>query len=198
MLVGNGDYNQGEIFSRFIKELNDAAVRDPLTTLYNRRFVDERLPVDIINALLRHKPLSVCFIDLDNFKAINDLYGHKAGDSTIKEAGEVIARNISHDDVWAARYGGDEFLLCLSGVEEDQARAIAECIQREIEQMPLSQAVKGGPLSISFGIETMKDFPVTAEELIRRADEKMYKAKKGKKARIYDKIRLINEKNHPV
>jgi two-component system cell cycle response regulator len=184
MLVGNGDYNQGEIFSRFIKELNDAAVRDPLTTLYNRRFVDERLPVDIINALLKHKPLSVCFIDLDNFKSINDLYGHKAGDSTIKEAGEVIARNISHEDVWAARYGGDEFLLCLSGVEEDQARAIAECIQREIEQMTLSQAVKGGPLSISFGIETMKDVPVTAEELIRRADEKMYKAKKEKSSDI--------------
>ena len=184
MLVGDGDYNEGEIFSRFIKELNDAAVRDPLTSLYNRRFVNERLPVDIINALLKHKPLSVCFIDLDNFKSINDLYGHETGDLTIKAAGEVISRNISHEDVWVARYGGDEFLLCLSDTDEDQARAIVEYMQKEIEKMPVNQAAEGVSLSISFGIETMKDVPVTAEELIRRADEKMYKAKKEKSSDI--------------
>ena len=178
------DYNEGEIFSRFIKELNDAAVRDPLTSLYNRRFVNERLPVDIINALLKHKPLSVCFIDLDNFKSINDLYGHETGDLTIKAAGEVISRNISHEDVWVARYGGDEFLLCLSDTDEDQARAIVEYMQKEIEKMPVNQAAEGVSLSISFGIETMKDVPVTAEELIRRADEKMYKAKKEKSSDI--------------
>lgn len=184
MFVGNGDYNEGEIFSRFIKELNDAAVRDPLTTLYNRRYVNERLPVDIIDALLKHKSLSVCFIDLDNFKSINDLYGHETGDLTIKEAGEVISRNITHENVWVARYGGDEFLLCMSDTDEDQARAMVKYIQKEIEKMPVNQAEEGVSLSISFGIETMKDVPVTAEELIRRADEKMYKAKKDKNSEI--------------
>jgi two-component system cell cycle response regulator len=184
MLVGNGDYNEGEIFSRFIKELNDAAVRDPLTSLYNRRFVDERLPVDIIDALLKHRHLSVCFIDLDNFKSINDLYGHEAGDMAIKAAGEVISQNIYPEDVWAARYGGDEFLLCLNGADEDCARTTVDRIQKEIEKMTVKQVVKGGPLSISFGIETMRDIPVTAEELIRRADEKMYKSKKEKSSDI--------------
>ena len=176
MFIGTGDYNEGEIFSRFIKELNDAAVRDPLTSIYNRRFVDERLPVDIIDASLKHAPLSVCFIDLDNFKSINDLYGHDAGDSAIKAAGEVISRNICLEGVWAARYGGDEFLLCLNGTDEGQAREVVERIKRDIEITPMGEI----PLSISYGIETMKDVPVTAEELIHRADEKMYKAKKEK------------------
>ncbi|MDR1771700.1 MAG: GGDEF domain-containing protein [Hungatella sp.] len=184
MFVGNGDYNEGELFSGFVKELNDAAVKDPLTSLYNRRFVDERLPVDIIDALLKHAPLSVCFMDLDNFKSINDLYGHDTGDMAIKAAGEAISQNINPEDVWAARYGGDEFLLCMSGADEVQARAIADRIQRKIKKMAVRQAVKEEPLSISYGIETMKEVPVTAEELIRRADEKMYKAKKEKSSDI--------------
>ncbi|WP_349948295.1 GGDEF domain-containing protein [Lacrimispora sp. BS-2] len=184
MFVGNGDYNEGELFSRFIKELNDAAVKDPLTSLYNRRFVDERLPVNIIDALLKHVPLSVCFMDLDNFKSINDIYGHETGDMAIKAAGKVISQNTDSEDVWAARYGGDEFLLCMSGADEDRAREIADRIQREVKKMPVRQAVKGVPLSISYGIETMNEVPVTAEELIRRADGKMYKAKKEKSSDI--------------
>ena len=180
MLIGTGDYNEGEIFSRFIKKLNDAAVRDPLTFLYNRRFVDERLPVDVIDACLRHEPLSVCFIDLDNFKSINDLYGHDAGDLVIQSAGEVISQNTSIEGLWASRYGGDEFLLCLRETDEEQALEIAERIQRDIKSMPLGEIA----LSISFGIETMKDVPMTAAELIRKADEKMYKAKKEQCAEI--------------
>lgn len=180
MYIGSGDYNEGEIVSRFMKELNDAAVRDPLTSLYNRRFVEERLPVDIIDATLKNMPLSVCFIDLDNFKSINDFYGHETGDLAIRTAGEIIFKNVTPEGLWAARYGGDEFLLCLKGSNEEHGRAIAERIQADIEKMPVSKAMVNIPLSISYGIEIMSRTPVTAEELIRRADEKMYKAKKEK------------------
>ncbi|WP_077610994.1 GGDEF domain-containing protein [Clostridium sp. Marseille-P2415] len=180
MLIGSGDYNKGEMLSRFVQELNDIIVKDPLTSLYNRRFIAERLPADIIEATLMHMPLSVCFFDMDNFKSINDLYGHESGDLAIKAVGEAISRNIRFENAWAARYGGDEFLLYLKNTEEDQARVIAERIQRDVENISADQLMKASHLSISFGIETMKDIPMTAEELIRRADEKMYQAKNAK------------------
>lgn len=181
MLIGSGDYNEGEMLFRFVQELNDAVVSDPLTSLYNRRFIDERLPVNIIEAVLSHLPLSVCFIDLDNFKLINDLYGHESGDLSIKAVSEVILRNIGFNNAWAARYGGDEFVLSFPNTDEAQVRVILEQIQKEVEQIPLNQQKDSPGLTISFGIETMKDTLMTAKEMLRFADEKMYMAKKQKK-----------------
>lgn len=180
MLVGSGDYNEGEIFHRYAREMNDMIVRDSLTSLYNRRFVDERLPVDIIDATLKHSPLSVCFIDLDNFKTVNDHYGHRAGDSYIKAVGGVISGQIRQEHDWAARYGGDEFLLCLKDTDQEQAGIVVERIQDGIGKIPVDFETEDIRLSISCGIETMRDVPMTAEELIRAADQKMYLAKRRK------------------
>ncbi|HBV69127.1 MAG TPA: GGDEF domain-containing protein, partial [Clostridiales bacterium] len=107
-----------------------------MTLLYNRRFVDERLPIDVVNASLKNQPLSVCFIDMDNFKALNDLYGHDMGDWAIKSTAEVITKHIRSERDWAARYGGDEFLLCLNNADEKQAYAILKRIQDSIEKIP--------------------------------------------------------------
>ncbi|MFT4106516.1 MAG: GGDEF domain-containing protein [Lacrimispora sp.] len=180
MLVGSGNYNEGEMMTRCVKELNDIIVRDPLTSLYNRRFSEERLPVDVAVAIMADEPLSVCFIDMDNFKEINDLYGHESGDMAIKAAGEVILRHMDYEDAWAARYGGDEFLLNFKNMDEDQVREIVEHIQEEIKELSFARFANKTRLSISFGIETMKGDPMTAADLIRRADEKMYRAKKAK------------------
>ncbi|WP_367568893.1 GGDEF domain-containing protein [Lacrimispora sp.] len=180
MLVGSGNYNDGEMMTRYVKELNDIIVKDPLTSLYNRRFSEERLPVDVAGAILADEPLSVCFIDMDNFKEINDLYGHESGDMAIKAAGEVISRHMDYGDAWAARYGGDEFLLNFKNMDEDQVRQIVKRIQEEIKELSLARFANKTRLSISFGIETMKNTPMTAADLIRRADEKMYQAKKAK------------------
>lgn len=177
MMIGSGEYNEGELFNCFVREINDMIVRDSLTSLYNRRFVDERLPVDIIDATLKQLPLSVCFMDLDNFKSINDLYGHEVGDSAIKAIGDMILKHIRLEQDWAARYGGDEFLICLNNTDEKRAHTIVERIQNGIEKIPLVQKIQTSNLSVSFGIATMKDTPITAVELIRRADENMYKAK---------------------
>jgi len=177
MLVGEGNYNDGKMLNRFVREINDIIVRDSLTSLYNRRFVDERLPIDVVSAALKSQPLSVCFIDMDNFKTLNDLYGHDMGDQAIKSAADVITKHIRSERDWAARYGGDEFLLCLNNANEDQAHSIASRIQDCIEKIPSRLKVENVNISISFGIETMKDVPRTAEELICLADRKMYKAK---------------------
>ena len=178
MMIGSGDYNDGEMFRRFVRDMNDRIVRDSLTSLYNRRFVDERLPVDMIEATLHQLPLSLCFMDLDNFKSINDVYGHEEGDLAIKAVGDVIAEHIRLDHDWAARYGGDEFLLCLKNADERDAVRIAERMQNEIEKISIGPPLEDVCLTVSFGIATMRDMPVTAKELLRCADRNMYKAKK--------------------
>ncbi|MFT4006011.1 MAG: GGDEF domain-containing protein [Lacrimispora sp.] len=177
MLIGSGDYNNGEMMYQFVQELNDAVIRDPLTSLYNRRFLEERLPVDIITATMSHLPLSVCFIDLDNFKLINDLYGHETGDSSIRSISEVIRRNVQFGNAWAARYGGDEFILIFPDTDEKQARLILERIQREVAGIAIKRKKAGPRLNISYGIETMRETPMTAREMLRSADEKMYRVK---------------------
>lgn len=177
MLIGTGDYNNGEMMFQFVQELNDAIIRDPLTSLYNRRFLEERLPVDIVTATMTHLPLSVCFIDLDNFKLINDLYGHETGDSSIRAISEVIRRNVQFGNAWAARYGGDEFILIFPDTDEKQARLILERIQREVAGIAIKRKKAGPRLNISYGIETMRETPMTAREMLRSADEKMYRVK---------------------
>ena len=180
MLVGSGDYNEGELLLRYMKEMKDVISRDPLTGLYNRRFVNERLPVDIINATINHLPLSVCFIDMDHFKSINDLNGHEAGDWAIKVVSDVITKNICSKNDWAARYGGDEFLICFNNTDEKRAYEIVERIQNDIEKISLDIQMDDSHLSISFGITTMDEKPMTAEELINLADREMYKQKRNK------------------
>ncbi|MFR3727592.1 GGDEF domain-containing protein [Lacrimispora sp.] len=178
MFIGEGDYNKSEMLTQYVREINDAIVKDPLSSLYNRRYIDERLPADIVKSALTHKPLSVCFIDIDNFKAINDSYGHEAGDLAIKTVSEIILRTVGCENTWAARYGGDEFLICFNGIKEEEAQLIMERIQKEAENIPLSAKDESIKLTLSFGIRTMDETPVTAKEMIRDADKKMYTAKK--------------------
>lgn len=179
MDIGEGNYNEGELFSHFVKELNDVIVKDPLTSLYNRRFIDERLPIEIIDATLAHIPISICFMDLDEFKSINDLYGHETGDLVIKAVGRVIRQHISENRSWAARYGGDEFIIYLYNTHWNDADILLQSMKQEIENVSVCEnGVKSG-VSVSYGIETMHEIPMTAEEIIRNADEKMYRVKKS-------------------
>jgi diguanylate cyclase (GGDEF)-like protein len=180
MFVGSGEYNKSEMLNRYVEEINNAIVKDPLTFLFNRRYVDERLPVDIVEATITGRPLSLCFLDLDNFKAINDTYGHEAGDHAIKAVGEIITRNIDSTKSWAARFGGDEFLVCLSGTKAEDAQLMMKKIQRDVSNIPIHSEKDSIKLSLTFGIKTMEDTPITATELIREADKEMYLAKKRK------------------
>lgn len=180
MFIGSGDYNSGESLNSYVNKINDMVIKDSVTNLYNRRFVNERLPVDIINATLKKQPLSLCFVDLDNFKILNDINGHKIGDLVLRKVSKIITKNIRSGLDWASRRGGDEFLLCLNNTDEKQATIIMECIQDEIKKLPNSLGIESPCFSISFGVKTMSDTPITAEELIHLADQLMYEHKKKK------------------
>ncbi|HWP79566.1 MAG TPA: GGDEF domain-containing protein [Candidatus Acidoferrum sp.] len=181
MLIGTGDYNAGQMMRNVIYDINNIVVRDHLTAVYNRRFVDDRLPVDIVKATLARQPLSVVFLDIDNMKAINDTYGHTVGDFALKQVANALGDGIRAETDWVARYGGDEFIVCLSNIGEDEAARIAGRIRRSIASIELPVENGAVKVAVSLGIQTMLESPLTAEEMIRMADEKMYEEKRGGK-----------------
>lgn len=176
MLIGSDNYNDGKPV--IVSEMNDMVIKDQLTSLYNRRFIDDRLPVEIIRATISKSLLSIIFFDVDNLKSINDTFGHSAGDLALKEVGRIIRASIRNDNDWAARYGGDEFLICLNKTDYDEAYQIAERIRRSIEEVIIPIENMNEKLTVSLGLHTMKDTNLTAEEIIKIADKKMYEAKK--------------------
>lgn len=177
MMLGTGDYNEGQIMRNVVCDINNMVVKDHLTSIYNRRFVDDRLPVDIVKATLAQQPLTLLFIDIDNMKTINDTYGHAMGDLALKQVANAIGNGIRGGLDWAARYGGDEFVVCLSNIGEDEASHIAERIRRNI--VSIDMPIQNGDIAISasLGICTMFRSQLTAKEMIHMADKKMYKEK---------------------
>lgn len=116
-----------------IEFMSQAAVRDSLTGLYNRRYIDERLPADLRNASLKDEPLSVVFADIDFFKdKVNDTYGHPAGDIVLKEFSREVERFVRRDRDWVARFGGEEFFICSPKADLETARKVAERMRAEI------------------------------------------------------------------
>lgn len=181
MLIGTGNYNEGEMMIDVISSLNDMVVKDSLTSVYNRRFIDERLSVDIIRSIVAEVPLSVIFIDVDNLKKMNDTYGHTVGDIILKKVSKTIRKCIrSHDD-WVARYGGDEFLICLNDTDEKAAHRVSKRIEENVKEIKIPELNEEMKITLSIGIHTMKDEKLTAEELVRYADNKMYESKKIEK-----------------
>lgn len=189
MMIGTGEYNSGQMLRDAVRDINSLVIRDHLTSIYNRRFVDERLPVDLVASAVSGKPLSVIFIDIDNMKEINDSYGHNAGDLTLKLVAQAMQSCVSGVSDWAARYGGDEFLICLNGIGRPEAERISRRISEKIRSTRIP--VEDGYVTVtaSMGVQTMRGTEFTAEELIRRADEKMYRAKKDFKASANDSRR---------
>jgi len=94
-----------------INKLNELVVKDSLTGLYNRRFIDERLDVEIIRASFSKNYFSIAMADIDHFKKVNDTYGHTAGDKALQTFADIIRKNIRSESDWTARYGGEEFLI---------------------------------------------------------------------------------------
>ncbi len=178
MMIGTGDYNKGDILYNAVQDINNLVIRDELTALYNRRFLDDRLPVDIVNAVVNHKPLSVIFIDIDNMKAVNDSFGHSAGDELLKYAADTIKGCIGSEGNWTARYGGDEFVVCLNNTGSEGALRISERIYHDFAKSSFSVQGSAIAVKVSQGVVTMPGSGLTAEEIIELADKKMYETKK--------------------
>ncbi|BAF60311.1 hypothetical protein PTH_2130 [Pelotomaculum thermopropionicum SI] len=166
--------------------LTDMANTDGLTGLFNHRYFHQSLQDHIKQARENNSQLSLIMFDIDYFKFYNDNYGHQKGDELLKEMG-LILNTVVKSPCIAARYGGDEFTVIVPGSKE-RAMEIAEEIRQAIESQPFEGAAvqPKGKITVSLGVATFPKHGSTPKELIRSADEAMYKAKyQGNKAQLY-------------
>ena len=151
--------------------------RDPLTNIFNRRYFDEELSKRALGAVRRADKLSLIISDIDNFKTINDRFGHQVGDEVIRVFAQIISSRVANEGT-AARYGGEEFAVILPQLSLAKAQILAEQIRKQFAEKNL--VVRGadhlGNVTASFGVAELRSNESSAD-LIRRADERLYAAK---------------------
>ncbi len=162
--------------SRLRDELQDQAIRDPLTGLFNRRYLQETLNRELNRARRGDYPISVVMMDLDDFKQVNDTYGHKAGDQALRSLGEIIRSHIRESDI-ACRFGGEEFVLVLPETNPQIAGQRAEHIRREFQSTKSFKEKKDITPTLSAGVAAFPANGKTAEIILDAADQAMYAAK---------------------
>ena len=175
---------QGKILEQLVEDLQKQIITDPLTNLYNRRFLQEYLPQEIAKAKRASSSVAVLMFDLDFFKRINDVFGHEAGDAFLKSVAALLQGCIRESDI-ACRYGGEEFVLVLSGASLDGAIKKAEKIRNAVMDLDLIIRQKPlGRVSTSIGIAVYPEHGAEMEALLRAADEALYEAKERGRNRV--------------
>lgn len=166
--------------------LNEAVVKDELTDLYNRRYLNKKLLVELKNSSAKNEPLSIIFADLDFFKEINDTYGHTAGDHVLREFSMELKKHIRSGKDWIARYGGEEFIICLPNTGSDTARIVAERIRKSIMNRKFTVRNKKINVTCSFGVHTVcgEEECLTVDGIIDLADQKLYQAKNAGRNKV--------------
>ncbi len=154
----------------------DLAVRDGLTGLFVRRYFMERFEEELERAARKKGTFSVLMVDIDHFKDYNDKYGHTSGDIVLKYLTRKISAFIKEGDI-PARYGGDEIVIFLLGEEKQEASKRARAIQEQLEKDPLVLRREKVNMTVSIGISSYPKDAVLEEEIIKIADERLYKAK---------------------
>ncbi|RWX78818.1 PleD family two-component system response regulator [Neorhizobium lilium] len=168
-----------------LRQTIELAVTDALTGLHNRRYLDNHLKVLFNRASARSRPLSVCITDIDRFKAVNDTYGHDAGDEVLREFAARIRSTVRGADL-ACRYGGEEFVLVMPDTDAVSAASIAERLRDTIERSPFQLKAAGVAINItaSLGISSNIMGAETPEQLLKQADRALYEAKNAGRNRV--------------
>lgn len=163
---------------RLTETLRDSSLRDAMTGLNNRRFLEEYIDTLVANARRRKIPLAVLVLDLDYFKVVNDSYGHDAGDAVLKALAGVLKRSVRASDI-VIRFGGEEFLIVLQDADADAAMKVADNIRQAVEQLKVQ--VSGAVLqkTISIGLAMFPDDSDTFWQAIKFADVALYRAKEN-------------------
>ncbi len=172
-----------------LKEVNEKlkklAIIDDLTEIYNQRYFREMLKLKYMESKRYNFPLSLIMIDIDDFKDINDTYGHLAGDYVLKKVAELIKKSVRNVDI-VARYGGDEFVVILPHADLESAKKVAERIQKNIHNYEFWYELNPIKISVSIGISSIdKEIIKDEKELLKFADNALYEVKKRGKAKIY-------------
>ncbi|NEJ70894.1 PleD family two-component system response regulator [Rhizobium phaseoli] len=168
-----------------VKQTIELAVTDPLTGLYNRRYLDNHLNVLFNRSMARGRPLSVLITDIDRFKQVNDTYGHDGGDEVLREFANRVRSTIRGADL-ACRYGGEEFVVVMPDTSPEVAAAVAERLRTAIESAPFMLKHAGEALNVtaSFGIASRIAAVLTPDQLMKQADLALYEAKNTGRNRV--------------
>jgi diguanylate cyclase len=168
-----------------LAEVTEISLRDPLTKLGNRRFFDTQLTKEVADAHEEGSDICLALGDIDEFKKINDKYGHQVGDMVLKRFGELLSKNIDGRDT-AARYGGEEFAILFPCTTLPDATHIVDRIRTELEAKQWILSASGqriGKITASFGLAQLRG-KEDAQSLLKRADAKLYEAKVSGRNRI--------------
>jgi diguanylate cyclase (GGDEF)-like protein/PAS domain S-box-containing protein len=166
------------------QSLRDQALHDPLTSLYNRRYLDEVLQREFARAGRSRASIGIVMSDIDHFKRINDTFGHDCGDEVLRRVARTLSSHVREGDV-VCRYGGEEFTIILPGASLDQTRKRAEQIRESIGRLEISHGDAAvGPITMSFGIATFPDHGQTPRPVVKAADEALMHAKESGRNRV--------------
>ncbi|NRZ12244.1 GGDEF domain-containing protein [Clostridium beijerinckii] len=208
--------NIGSVFhkmtedSDFVEELiismNEKVIKDELTGLYNRRYINERLPVDINYMKISKMPLSIIMADIDFFKKVNDQYGHIIGDKILIDFSDLILKSVRGKSDWVGRFGGEEFIIILNYTEAKNAYKVAEKIRKVLENTSFNYDGIEIKITASFGVYEASDEDVNIYDLLSKVDKNLYKAKaSGRNRTIVNQESMyefdsanIKEKNNQI
>ena len=166
-------------------KLQALSVRDDLTGLFNRRYMEETLQREFIQSQRSKRPIGIVILDVDFFKQFNDTYGHKAGDIVLVELAALLTNTIRKGDV-VCRYGGEEFLIILPGISASTTIERAETVRARVErELRIIYNDDWLPITISLGAAAFPDHGRTPEDVLKAADDALYKAKEDGRNRVF-------------
>src|SRR5258706_3083889 len=169
---------------RLRETLRNQSIRDPLTGLFNLRFMEESLERELRQAARNQRSVGTIMLDLDHFKDFNDTFGHAAGDTLLRELGNFLKDRIRGGDI-ACRYGGEEFLLILPEASLENTRQRAQKLCDEIHHLQVQhQGQMLGAVTLSLGVAVFPDHGQLAEDVVRAADAALYRAKHEGRSRV--------------
>lgn len=171
------------------ERLQHESIHDPLTGLYNRRYLEDTLQREVRRAVRAEHGLSVIMVDLDHFKKFNDTFGHDAGDEVLRETAALLAKSVRAEDI-VCRYGGEEFIIILPMADFRIALSRAERIREKVRELNVCHhGLPLGTISISGGVAALPQHGVQPRELIEAADAALYQAKREGRDRIIGAVR---------
>jgi diguanylate cyclase (GGDEF)-like protein len=172
-----------DVEAQYHEEIYRMTIIDGLTQVHVKRYLLEALDKELMRARRHLRDLSFLMLDIDHFKKINDLHGHLAGDYVLKEVARLIQQRIRRDEV-LARYGGEEFAIILPETNLEGASALAEGLREKIEESRFVFQNETIRVTISIGVAMLLDDDRASLDLIKRADEKLYEAKRAGRNRV--------------
>ncbi len=185
---------------RLREALRAQSTKDPLTGLYNRRYLQEMLDREIRRAVRSEQPLGILMLDLDHFKNFNDTYGHEAGDAVLREAASLLVRSIRAED-FVCRYGGEEFVVVLPTADLRATAARAERIRAKLRDLVVMHEGRSlGIITASLGVAGLPEHGMTEKDLLQAADAALYRAKREGRDRVVvaDSTANFNETSNAV